>query len=106
MWNDSQQRAIDAALTQDVVVGLAHSAAQAEKRMLALTDVRTTLKSRIEQSGVRAANAHALVDLAISSPTLNVRDAAEHLSIQNPGAKRLIDSLVELDIPRPVDDRA
>lgn len=86
--------------------GLAHSAAQTEKRMLALTDVRTELKSRIDQSRLRSANAHALVDLAISSPTFTVRNAAEHLSIQNPGAKRLIDSLMELDILRPVDDRA
>lgn len=86
--------------------GLVHSATQTEKKMLALTEVRTTLKSLIDQSHLRAANAHALVDLAISSPTFTVRDAARHLSIQNPGAKRLIDSLVTLDVLRPVDDRS
>ena len=73
--------------------GLAHAATQTQARMLALADVRAELKERIAQSRLRSANAHALVDLAITSPTFTVRDAASHLDIKNPGASKLIDSL-------------
>lgn len=85
--------------------GLTHAATQTQARMLALADVRAELKERIEQSRLRTAKAHALVDLAISSPTFTVRDAASHLDMKNPGASKLIDSLVELDIIAPVDER-
>lgn len=86
--------------------GLTHSAQQTEKRMLALTEVRTELKARIDASRIRTANAHALVDLAISSPTFTVRDAAHALDIRDTGARRLVESLTEIDVLAPVDNRA
>jgi hypothetical protein len=34
-----------------------------------------------------------------------VRDAATHLNMQNPGASKLIDSLVDLGLLAPIDER-
>lgn len=85
--------------------GLAHAATQTQARMLALADVRAELKERIEQSRLRSAKAHGLVDLAISSPTFTVRDAASHLEMKHQGASKLIDSLVDLGVIAPVDER-
>ena len=85
--------------------GLTYAVTQTQARMLALADVRAELKERIAQSRLRTANAHALVDLAISSPTFTVRHAATHLNMQNPGASKLIDSLVDLGLLAPIDER-
>ena len=86
--------------------GLTASAQDARARMLGLTQVQTELKDIIQASSLRTANARLLVDLAVGSPTFTVRQAAEHLGIQRPGAKKLIDSLVDLKILAPLDERA
>lgn len=85
--------------------GLANSATQTRARMLALTNVRVQLKDLIQQSTLRTANALLLVDLAISSPAFSVREASEYLGMNKPGAKRLIDALIGLDVLAPWDDR-
>lgn len=86
--------------------GLTHAASQTQARMLALAGVRSELKERIEQSRLRSAKAHAVVDLAIASPTFTIRDAASHLNMKVQGASKLIDSLLDLGIIAPIDERA
>jgi len=78
--------------------GLTASAVGARDRMLQLTRVQAELKDRVQASSLRTANARLLVDLAVASPTFTVRHAAEHLGIQRAGAKKLVDSLVDLGI--------
>lgn len=85
--------------------GLAASALHARERMLALTEVQHDLKAVVQESHLRTANARLLVDLAVASPTFTVRQAAEHLGIQRPGAKKLVDSLVDLGVLAPYGDR-
>jgi len=86
--------------------GLTASAAMARKRMLQLTQVQDELKERVQTSRLRTANARLLVDLAVASPTFTVRQAAEHLGLQRPGAKKLVDALVDLGILAQFGERA
>ena len=78
--------------------GLATSADRAREHMLALTDVQGRLKQRVRESSLRSANARLLIDFATATPTFTVRQVADHLGIQRSGAKRLVDSLVSLQI--------
>lgn len=85
--------------------GLTDAATQTQARMLALAEVRAELKERIDQSRLRSAKAIALIDLAIASPTFSIGDAAAYLNMKNQGATKLIDSLVNLGIIAPIDER-
>lgn len=78
--------------------GLASSATSARTRMTALTHVQDDLKERVRQSRLRTANARLLVDFAVARPTFTVRQVAEELGLQRPGAKKLVDNLVELGV--------
>ncbi len=78
--------------------GLAASAATARQRMLALTDVQAHLKHLLQTTSLRTANARRLIDFAVARPTFSVRQVADELGIQRPGAKRLIDAMVELGL--------
>jgi Fic family protein len=85
--------------------GLIASALTARERMLALAQVQSELKAVVQDSPLRTANARLLVDLAVARPTFTVRQAAEHLGLQRPGAKKLIDSLVDLGVLAQFGDR-
>ncbi len=78
--------------------GIASSAHAAMEKMLRLTDLQVRLKDRVQESKLRTANARLLVDLAMGRPTFTVREVAESLGIQRAGAKRLVDSLIEIGV--------
>lgn len=78
--------------------GIAASADQTRRRMLALTQVQTELKEVLQQSRIRTANARVLVDFAVGTPFFTVNQAAEELGLKYQGTRKLIDSLVELGI--------
>ncbi len=78
--------------------GLAASANDARARMTALARVQDALKERVRESRLRSANARLLVDFAVARPTFTVRQVAEALGLQRPGAKKLVDSLVDLGV--------
>lgn len=78
--------------------GLASSAADARRRMLALTDIQHALKDQIRDSPLRTANARLLVDFAVAHPTFTVRHVAEELGLQRAGAKKLVDNLVSIGV--------
>lgn len=86
--------------------GLAESADGTRRRMLALADIQASLKDQLQQSRIRTGNARVLVDFAVGNPTFTTVQAADALGVQYAGAKRLIDSLIELDILAPFDDRS
>jgi len=86
--------------------GLAESADETRRRMLALADIQASLKEQLQQSRMRTGNARVLVDFAVGHPTFTVAQAADALGVQYAGAKKLIDSLIELAILAPFDDRA
>lgn len=86
--------------------GLAESADAARTRMLALAAVQAGLKDHLQTTPIRTANARLLIDFAIGQPTFTVAQAARALGIGNPGAKKLIDSLVIHGILAPYDERA
>lgn len=86
--------------------GLAESAAETRRRMLALADIQASLKEHLQQSRLRTGNARVLVDFAVGHPTFTVAQAADALGLQYAGAKKLIDSLIELGILAPFDDRS
>ena len=85
--------------------GIAQSADETRKRMLALAEVQAELKAQLQQSAVRTANARVLVDFAVARPTFTVTQAAEALGMRYQGAKKLIDSLVDLRILAPFMER-
>lgn len=78
--------------------GLAASATSARQRMLALTTVQDALKERVRASPMRTANARLLVDFAVTRPTFTVRQVADALDMKRPGAKKLIDNMVDLGV--------
>lgn len=78
--------------------GLAASAYDARRRMLLLTGVQDALKETVRRSQLRTANARLLIDFAVAQPTFTVRQVAAALGMQRPGAKKLIDNLVELGV--------
>jgi len=78
--------------------GLAASAHDARRRMLSLTSVQDDLKETVRRSQLRTANARLLIDLAVAQPTFTVKQVAAALGMQRPGAKRLIDNLVDLGV--------
>lgn len=82
-------------------VGLAESADTTRRRMLALADVQANLKDRLRASRVRTGNARVLVDFAVGHPTFTVSQSAAVLGITPTGAKKLIDSLVSIDVLAP-----
>lgn len=85
--------------------GLEASADQAQRRMLALADVQAALKARVQDSAIRTANARRLVDFAVARPSFTVRSAADELGIRYPGAKKLVDSLVEIGVLAELGER-
>lgn len=85
--------------------GLAESAEAARTRMLALTSVQAELKDQLRATPIRTGNARLLIDFAFGQPTFTVAQAARALGIGNPGAKKLIDSLVTHGILAPYDER-
>ncbi len=85
--------------------GLAESAEAARIRMLALANVQAELKEQLQATSIRTGNARLLVDFAIGQPTFTVAQAARTLGIGNPGAKKLIDSLVSHGVLAPYDER-
>lgn len=86
--------------------GLAASATDATTRMMALADVQSDLKRQVQESPLRSANAHRLVDLAIDQPIFTARQAADYLSVQPPGANKLIESLVGIGVLKPYGERS
>ena len=85
--------------------GLAESAEAARTRMFALATVQAELKDQLQTTPIRTGNARLLIDFAVGQPTFTVAQAARVLGIGNPGAKKLIDSLVTHDILAPFDER-
>jgi len=86
-------------------LGLAESALATQKRMLALATAQAELKERLRGTPMRSANARVLIDYAVGHPTFTVAHAAAALKMGNPGAKKLIDSLVKYQILAPFGDR-
>lgn len=86
-------------------LGLAESAEAARRRMLALAAVQAELKERLQSTPIRTGNARLLIDLAVGQPTFTVAQASRAIGIGNPGAKKLIDSLVAHGILAPYDER-
>ena len=87
-------------------VGIAESATVTTRRMVALADAQASLKERLKGSSIRTGNARVLIDFAVGRPTFTVTEAATALGLKYPGTKKLIDSLVDLAILAPYDDRA
>lgn len=86
--------------------GLEASADQTRRRMLALTDVQNALHVRVQDSAIRTANARCLVDLAVAKPSFTVSMAADELGVRYPGAKKLVDSLVEIGVLAELGERS
>ncbi len=86
-------------------LGLAESAEAARRRMLALAAVQAELKERLQATPIRTGNARLLIDFAVGQPTFTVAQASRAIGIGNPGAKKLIDSLVAHGILAPYDER-
>lgn len=85
--------------------GLADSAVRARRSMLALTEVQAELKESLQRSTVRTAKAQKLVDFAVARPTFTVTQAGEALGMKYPGTKRLLESLVSLNVLAEYGDR-
>lgn len=86
-------------------LGLAESAAATQRRMVVLADIQAELTEKLASSRIRTAKALVLVDLAVARPTFTIVEAAEALDVKYPWAKKLIDSLIGLDILAPYGDR-
>ena len=85
--------------------GIAESAITTRRRMLALAEVQADLKEHLRATPLRSANARVLIDYAVGHPSFTVGQVATSLGISIPGAKKLIDSLVNHQILAPIDDR-
>lgn len=85
--------------------GIADSAAQTTRRMVALADTQAHLKEQLKGSSIRTGNARVLIDFAVGRPTFTITEAAVAVGMQYPGTKKLIDSLVELGVLAPYGDR-
>jgi hypothetical protein len=86
--------------------GVAASADQTRRRMVALAEVQADLKTSLQHSAVRTANARVLVDFAVGRPTFTVAQAAEALGMRYQGTTKLIDTLVGLGILAPFMERS
>lgn len=78
--------------------GLAHAASSTRSQMLALVEVQEVLKERVRASALRAANALAVVDLAVANPSFTVRRVAAETGLAYGSANRLLSQLVELGV--------
>lgn len=85
--------------------GLSHSADETRRRMVALADVHKELQDQVHRSNLRSTNAIKLLDLAVASPSFSINNVVAFLGIKTPGAKKLVDNLIELGVLAPIDDR-
>lgn len=53
---------------------------------------------KIAADGIKSANAASLIDILFGSPAITIKDVVRHLGITDPGARKLVARLVELDI--------
>lgn len=88
------------------VAGLQASADATRAQMLALVGVQRELNDVIGESKLRSANAHALVDLAVTNPSFTVRHVEARLGVSYGRANALIGQLMELGILDVVDEHA
>lgn len=78
--------------------GLQAAADQTHRQMKELVQVQAELKDQIRASNIRADSAHALVDLAIASPTFTVKKATHTLGLSYQRVNRLVGQLVEIGV--------
>lgn len=86
--------------------GVGDSATATRERMLALVKVQANLKEIVRQSALRADTAHNLVDIAVSEITFDVRRVERILAISYGRANKLVNSLCELGILKPLGDQS
>jgi Fic family protein len=86
--------------------GLRQAAETTHVEMRELVAVQAELKGVIRASTLRADNAHALVDLAIATPSFTVRKVAADLGISYGRANKLIAQLIDLGVLNVVDSDA
>ena len=82
--------------------GLAESATATRGTMLELVKVQAQLKARVRQSSLRAESAQSLVDFAVANLAFSVRDVEQGLGLSYGRSNTLVQSLVELDVLRPL----
>ena len=85
--------------------GLTESAQTTRTRMVHLADIQNALKDRVQQSKLRSASARLLIDFAVGNPAFTITQASHAIGLQYPGTKKLMDSLIDLGILAPLDDR-
>lgn len=86
--------------------GLREAATATREEMVALVAVQAELKERVRASTLRADSAHALVDLAVATPTFTVRRVESALGLSYGRANKLVGQLVDLGILRVIDPAA
>lgn len=86
--------------------GIASSAEQTKRQMIALVSVQAELKERVRASRLRADSAHALVDLAVAHPSFTVAKVETTLGLSYQRANALVNQLVDIGILAVVDPDA
>lgn len=86
--------------------GLQAAADLTHRQMKELVQVQAELKDQIRASNIRADSAHALVDLAIASPTFTVKKATQTLGLSYQRVNRLVGQLVEVGVLQQVAERS
>lgn len=86
--------------------GLQQAANSTREEMVALVEVQAELKDLVRASTLRADSAHALVDLAIATPTFTVRRVESELGLSYGRANKLVGQLVDLGVLRVIDPAA
>lgn len=78
--------------------GLAEAADTTREQMLALVDVRQTLRDRVRGSSLRSALPLSVVDLAVAQPSFTVRTVARETDVTYGRANTVVGQLVDLGI--------
>lgn len=86
--------------------GLQEAATTTREEMVALVAVQAELRDRVRASTLRADSAHALVDLAVATPTFTVRRVESELGLSYGRANKLVGQLVDLGVLRVIDPAA
>lgn len=82
--------------------GVQESADDTRERMIRLVVVQEELKEVVRASGIRANNAHRLVDFAVANPSFTIAQARDGLGISQTNASKLVGQLVDLGVLTPV----
>lgn len=81
--------------------GVQESADDTRERMIRLVVVQEELKEVVRASGIRANNAHRLVDFAVANPSFTIAQARDGLGTSQTNASKLVGQLTDLGVLTP-----